>query len=98
MKKLVFLSVAMAAVMIMSCGGMSRQQAEREEDTIDAYDQVRDHTLYGLCGGVVSASHLKVITDNGDTLTLNVSRAKGAQQIFGSVKPGDRLAIMTNKH
>ena len=97
MKKLVFLSVAMAAVMIMSCGGMSRQQAEREEDTIDAYDQVRDHTLYGLCGGVVSASHLKVITDNGDTLTLNVSRAKGAQQIFGSVKPGDRLAIMTNK-
>ena len=97
MKKLVFLSVAMAAVMIMSCGGMSRQQTEREEDTIDAYDQVRDHTLYGLCGGVVSASHLKVITDNGDTLTLNVSRAKGAQQIFGSVKPGDRLAIMTNK-
>ncbi len=97
MKKLFFLSVAMAAVMMMSCGGMSRPQAEREEDTVDAYDQVRDHTLYGLCGGAPSATQLKLITDSGDTLTLDVSHAKGSHQMFGAIKTGDRLAVMTNK-
>ena len=70
MKKLVFLSVALATVMLLSCGGGNRHQAEREEDTVDVNDLIRDHTLYGLCGGVPSASQLKVVTDNGDTLTL----------------------------
>ena len=56
MKKLVFLSVAMAAMMMLSCGGSNSHQAEREEDTVDAYDQIRDHTLYGLCGAIPSTS------------------------------------------
>ena len=96
MKKLVFLSVALATVMLLSCGGGNRHQAEREEDTVDVNDLIRDHTLYGLCGGVPSASQLKVVTDNGDTLTLDVTRAKSANKMFGSVRPGDRLALMTN--
>lgn len=98
MKKLLFLSVALAAVMLLSCGGGGRHQAEREEDTVDVNDLIRDHTLYGLCGGVPSATQLNVITDNGDTLTLDVSLAKGANKIFGAVRPGDRLALMTNKN
>ena len=98
MKKLVFLSVALATVMLLSCGGGGRHQAEREEDTVDVNDLIRDHTLYGLCAGVPSASQLKVVTDNGDTLTLDVTPAKGTNKMFGSVRPGDRLAIMTNSN
>ena len=97
MKKLVFLSVAMAAMMMLSCGGNSHQ-AEREEDTVDVNDLIRDHTLYGLCGGIPSASVLKVITDSGDTLTLNVTRAQSDHKMLGSIKVGDRLAVMTNKN
>lgn len=97
MKKLVFLSVAMAAMMMLSCGGNSHQ-AEREEDTVDVNDLIRDHTLYGLCGGIPSASVLKVITDSGDTLTLNVTRAQRDHKMLGSIKVGDRLAVMTNKN
>ena len=44
MKKLLFLSVALATVMLLSCGGSSHQ-AEREEDTVDVNDLIRDHTL-----------------------------------------------------
>ena len=96
MKKLVFLSVAMAAMMMLSCGG-NTHQAEREEDTVDAYDQIRDHTLYGLCGAIPSTSLLKVITDVGDTLTLDITPALENRKMLGSVRVGDRLAVMTNK-
>ena len=96
MRKLVFLSVALAAVMLLSCGG-GRHQAEREEDTVDVNDLIRDHTLYGLCGGVPSASQLKVITDNGDTLLLNTESARKDGKLFGAVRPGDRLALMINR-
>lgn len=97
MKKLVFLSVAIAAVMLLSCGGGGRHQAEREEDTVDVNDLIRDHTLYGLCGGIPSTSHLLVVTDNGDTLTLDITRAQMDRKMLGAVRVGDRLAVMTNK-
>jgi hypothetical protein len=98
MKKLVFLSVAMAAMMMLSCGGSNSHQAEREEDTVDAYDQIRDHTLYGLCGAIPSTSQLKVITDTGDTLALDITRAIENRKMLGSIRVGDRLAVMTNKN
>ena len=98
MKKLVFLSVALATVMLLSCGGGSRHQAEREEDTVDVNDLIRDHTLYGLCGAIPSTSQLKVITDVGDTLTLDITPALENRKMLGSVKVGDRLAVMTNKN
>ena len=98
MKKLVFLSVAMAAMMMLSCGGSNSHQAEREEDTVDAYDQIRDHTLYGLCVAIPSTSQLKLITDTGDTLALDITRAIENRKMLGSVKVGDRLAVMTNKN
>ena len=97
MKKLFFLSMAMAAMTMLSCGGRSHQ-AEREEDTVDVMDQIRDHTLYGLCGAIPSTSQLKVITDVGDTLTLDITPALENRKMLGSVRVGDRLAVMTNKN
>ena len=97
MKKLVFLSVAMAAMMMLSCGGRTHQ-AEREEDTVDVNDLIRDHTLYGLCAAIPSTSQLKVITDVGDTVTLDITPALENRKMLGSVRVGDRLAVMTNKN
>ena len=97
MKKLVFLSVALATVMLLSCGGGGSHQAEREEDTVDVNDLIRDHTLYGLCGAIPSASHLMIVADNGDTLTLDITPAQNNRKMLGTVRIGDRLAIMTNK-
>ena len=97
MEKLVFLSVAMAAMMMLSCGG-NTHQAEREEDTVDVNDLIRDHTVYGLCGAIPSTSQLKVITDTGDTLALDITRAIENRKMLGSIRVGDRLAVMTNKN
>ena len=97
MKKLLFLSVALAAVMFLSCGGGGGHHAEREEDSVDVNDLIRDHTLYGLCSGVPSASQLKVVTDNGDTLLLNTELARKDGKMFGVPRPGDRLALMINR-
>ena len=97
MKKLVFLSVAVIVMTLMSCGSGGRQQTEFQEDTVNVMDLISDHTVYGLCGGVPSENKLKVVTDNGDTLLLDVSIAKKDNKMFGSVRPGDRLAIMTNR-
>lgn len=97
MKKLLFLSVVLTTVMLLSCGGGSRHQAEREEDTVDVNDLIRDHTVYGLCGSIPSATQLKVVTDNGDTLTLDITPAQNNHKMLGAVRVGDRLAIMTNK-
>ncbi len=96
MKKLVFLSVAVAAMMMLSCGGNSHQ-AEREEDTVDVNDLIRDHTVYGLCGAIPSTSYIKVVTDTGDTLMLDITRALENRKMLGAVRVGDRLAVMTNK-
>ena len=97
MKKLVFLSVAMVAMMMLSCGGRNHN-ADREEDTVDVMEQIRDHTLYGLCGAIPSTSQLKVITDVGDTVTLDITPALENRKMLGSVRVGDRLAVMTNKN
>ena len=97
MKKLVFLSVAIAAMMMSSCGGNSHQ-AEREEDTVDVNDLIRDHTVYGLCGAIPSTTQLKVITDVGDTLTLDITPALENRKMLGSIRVGDRLGVMTNKN
>ena len=96
MKKLVFLSVALATVMLLSCGGGSRHQTEREEDTVDVNDLIRDHTVYGLCGGILSNSQLRVVTDNGDTLVLSITNAIEAGQVFGGLGVGDRIAVLPN--
>ena len=84
-------------MMMLSCGG-NTHQAEREEDTVDVNDLIRDHTLYGLCGAISSTSQLKVITDVGDTLTLDITPALENHKMLGSVRVGDRLAVMTNKN
>ena len=37
------------------------------------------------------------MTDNGDTLTLDITRAQMDRKMLGAVRVGDRLAVMTNK-
>jgi hypothetical protein len=39
-----------------------------------------------------------VITDTGDTLALDITRAIENRKMLGSIRVGDRLAVMTNKN
>lgn len=58
-----------------------------------------DSTIYGLaceeCNDTIVV-FLRQPYDGSDPDTLNVFEAKRRQQVFGSIRPGDQLAIMCN--
>ena len=98
MKKSVFLGVFVAGVVLFgSCGGNKQQQYVEEEDDNSASvedKEVRDRTIYGICTAGTGRNTLQMITDSGDTLKLNISRANEMGKVFGGLQPSDRLAVV----
>ena len=56
-----------------------------------------DQTLYGICGDGTAMNTLQLLRDNGDTLMLRLTNALEANQVFGGLQAGDRLAVMTDE-
>ena len=97
MKKSVFLGVFVAGVLLFgSCGGNKQQQYVEEDDNSTSMEdkEVRDHTIYGICAAGTTMNTLQMITDSGDTLKLNISRANETGKVFGGLQPSDRLAVV----
>ena len=97
MKKSVFLGVFVAGVVLFgSCGGNKQQQYVEEDDNSTSMEdkEVRDHTIYGICAAGTAMNTLQMITDSGDTLKLNISRANETGKVFGGLQPSDRLAVV----
>ena len=96
MKKGVLLGVFMAGVLLFgSCGGNNNQQYADDDDST-AVDNLtsRDRTVYGICTSNSAMNTLEMITDSGDTLKLNISRARETGKVFGGLAPSDRLAVV----
>ena len=101
MKKFAFFGMMAAFVITMgSCGGgnqQPQQQAvEEEPDSVEDYMPF-DQTVYGLCGNGTAMNTLQLVTDNGDTLNLNLTSAQENGQVFGGLQVGDRMAVLPNK-
>ena len=97
MKKSVFLGVFVAGVLLFgSCGGNKQQQYVEEDDNSTSMEdkEVRDHTIYGICAAGTTMNTLQMITDSGDTLKLNISRANEMGKVFGGLQTSDRLAVV----
>jgi hypothetical protein len=99
MKKVVVLSVALATVMMLSCGGSNQQsQAEEMQDTTNIDELVpSDHTIYGICTDGTAMNTLEMVTDNGDTLTLSLTTAQEVGKVFGGLQVSDRVAVVADK-
>lgn len=54
---------------------------------------VRDTMIYGFCARGSDRSHVVIITDAGDTISLNVQKARQDSLIKGSYAVGDELAV-----
>jgi len=96
MKKGVLLGVLMAGVLLFgSCGGNNNQQYADDDDST-AVDNLtsRDRTVYGICTANSAMNTLEMITDSGDTLKLNIARARETGKVFGGLAPSDRLAVV----
>jgi hypothetical protein len=100
MKKFVFVGV-MTAVMFSlgSCGGGKQQQQEEvSQDTTRVEDLgIIDRTIYGICTDETAMNTLEMITDNGDTLTLSLTRAQESGKVLGGLQAADRVAVVANK-
>ena len=98
MKRLFFLSVASATMMLLSCGG-NKQQAQGEEtpETTEKENVIlRDRTIYGICTDGTAMNTLEMTTDNGDTLTLSQTKAQEDGKVFGGLQVTDRVAVVAD--
>ena len=98
MKRLFFLSVASATMILLSCGG-NKQQAQGEEtpETTEKENVIlRDRTIYGICTDGTAMNTLEMTTDNGDTLTLSLTKAQENGKVFGGLQVTDRVAVVAD--
>ncbi len=98
MKKIVFLGVMVAGIMLFgSCGGKKQQYVETDDASGGAQNPAsNDRTIYGICTDGTAMNTLEMITDNGDTLRLSLIRANEKGKVFGGLQVSDRLAVVTD--
>lgn len=88
--------VALTASFIMSCGGKNQtQENENLQDSTDVAPAEKP-TLYGIAASTTQGDTLKLMIDNGDTLTIDVTAARENQKLFGELTGGDRMIVLTN--
>ena len=100
MKRLSFFGMMAAfAMSICSCGGGGQQPQQPVEDDSDSTEVYipQDQTIYGICGNGTAMNTLQLLTDNGDTLSLNLTKAQDNGQVFGGLQTGDRMAVLPNR-
>lgn len=89
-----FAIMAIALATICSCGDKNKKVPF---DSGDSTENVTiDKTIYGVCGEETAMNTLQVITDLGDTITVDISEARDNEQVFGGLHSGDRIAVLTN--
>lgn len=95
MKKFGIIAIVACSVLMMgSCGNKSDKVPFDNGDSAAVANA--DPTIYGICGEETSMNTLQIITDMGDTLTLDVSSAQENGQVFGGMHTGDRMAVLAN--
>ena len=100
MKKLLFFGCFMAGVIAFgSCGGNKQPVASDDQDTTSTEELVpTDKTVYGICTSGSAMNTLQMITDSGDTLTLDLSKANDNNKVFGGFQESDRMAVVVDKN
>lgn len=89
----------MAAVMVLSgsCGGKQQAQVEETPSSTTTENVIfRDQTIYGICTDGTAMNTLEFITDNGDTLSLSMTKAQEAGKVFGGLQVADRIAVVAD--
>lgn len=96
MRKSLFISIICAAAFLVSCGYKAQQSDNTNyQDSTDVVPQELP-TLYGIAINTTEGDTLRLMTDNGDTLTINLAQAHENQQVMGTITAGDRLIVLSN--
>lgn len=94
MNKTFYLYMLTIGLMAASCTNNKPQQYNHEE-TLDSIVVVNhNRTVFGLCGEGSAMNTLQLLTDSGDTLSLDLSVARESNNIFGGYECGDKMAVL----
>jgi len=88
----VFMMVAVGVWMMASCGNKAQQVAFEEIDSTGVVKA--DPTIYGVCGEATAMNTLQLLTDTGDTLSIDLEDAQEHGRVMGGLQTGDRLAVV----
>ncbi|MGN1262713.1 MAG: lipocalin family protein [Prevotella sp.] len=93
MKKTFYWCMLVVGMTTASCSNKPQQiHQEENPDTITVVSQ--NKTVFGLCGEGSAMNTLQLLTDSGDTLSLDLSTAKENNNIFGGYECGDKMAVL----
>ena len=93
MKKLVVIAVVACAVLMMGgCGNSTKQVPFDNGDSSEIVNA--DPTIYGICVEGTAMNTLQLVTDMGDTMSIDISAAQEEGKVFGGIQVGDRMAVL----
>ncbi len=95
MKNLLIASVAAVALLVISSCGGKTQKVPFDDGDSARISQI-DPTIYGVCGEATAMNTLQLITDVGDTLSIDISDARDNGKVYGGIHAGDRMAVLPN--
>lgn len=93
MKKIACMAMAACALLVMgSCGNKTQKFPFDYGDSADIANL--DPTIYGVCSEGTTMNCLQLITDTGDTLSLDLTAARDEGRVLGGLQTGDRMAVI----
>ena len=94
MNKTFYLYMLTIGLMAASCTYNKPQQFNHEETSDSIVVVNHNRTVFGLCGEGSAMNTLQLLTDSGDTLSLDLSVARESNNIFGGYECGDKMAVL----
>ncbi len=95
MKKISLICLAvMIAFLQLSCGGKKKADEAAYDDWVEFEKEKGDSTIYGICMAGSAMHSLQLLSDNGDTLLLDMNTAQETEKVFGGYAIGDRMAVV----
>lgn len=98
MKKITLLMLAvLVAFLQFSCGGKKKADESAYDDWEEYKVEKGDSTIFGICMDGSAMHTLQLLSDNGDTLVLDLNTAQEREKVFGGYRVGDRMAVLVNQ-
>ncbi len=95
-KSLIIILGLLLMSMQFSCGGNKKAQESAYDDWEEHVVEKGDSTIFGICMDGSAMHSLQLLTDNGDTLLLDINHAQETNNLFGGYAVGDRMAVLSN--
>jgi len=78
--------------MMGGCGNSTKQVPFDNGDSSEIVNA--DPTIYGICVEGTAMNILQLVTDMGDTMSIDISAAQEEGKVFGGIQVGDRMAVL----